>query len=219
MAYLDLWEIREEIVVFLRNSNIFTTTQRGVSTTTEEFDGDALETDFVLMNTPVRNVRSVTVGGVAQTLGTDYTVDYSTATVSFTSAPAGGTDNVDVQYDYGNTDKIFPDFPRTDLSITNFPRIGVDLIGVESEPGGFGNVVKNNIDFTVVVYGLSTKDISDYISSIRQSFISNYNSLSFVSPVYPLRVGPVLKFDTTKGKDKIVQQNADFRGYFIYEIN
>ena len=53
--------------------------------TTEYFVGDGTEDDFQLKVTP-NTVVSVTVNGVAQTSGTDYTV--STDTVTFTTAPA-----------------------------------------------------------------------------------------------------------------------------------
>ena len=53
--------------------------------TTEYFVGDGVEDDFQLKATP-NTVVSVTVNGVAQTSGTDYTV--STDTVTFTTAPA-----------------------------------------------------------------------------------------------------------------------------------
>ena len=53
--------------------------------TTEYFVGDGTEDDFQLKATP-NTVVSVTVNGVAQTSGTDYTV--STDTVTFTTAPA-----------------------------------------------------------------------------------------------------------------------------------
>jgi len=218
MSYLNLYNIREEIVVFLRNSDIFTTTVRGVTTVTEEFDGDDNATDFAVTQATIKNVRSVTVGGVAQSFGTDYTVNYSTKTVSFTTAPATGTDNVDIQYDYG-TDKIFPDFPRPDLTISSFPRIGVDLIGVSSEPGGFGNVNASDIDFMVVVYAATTKDISNYITTIRQKFIDAQKSFYYMNDVRPLRIGPIINNPTEKTKDKIEQQNIDFRSYLNYEIN
>jgi len=219
MAYINIYKVREELVVFLRNSDIFSVGTRGVTTTTEEFDGDDAETEFVLTNTPVRNVRSVTVEGASQSLGTDYTVDYSTSTITFSTAPTSGTDNVDIQYDYGDNDKIFPDFPRPDISISKFPRIGVDLIGIDSEPGGFGNVNKSNIEFTVVVYGLGSEAISGYINNIRQAFIASYNSFYYLKHVYPIRIGPMLKAPFERGQDKILQQNADFRSYFNYEIN
>lgn len=219
MAYINVTRIREELVVFLRNQNIFSISQRGVTTATETFDGDNSEVDFVVANASnIKNVRSVEVGGTPLVFGTDYTVNYTTGTVTCSVAPASGTDNVEIVYDYG-TDKIYPDFPRNDLSISSFPRIGVDLIGVDSEPGGFGNVNVSNIDFTVVVYEPKTEQLTGYIDSIREAFISERDNFYYIRQPFPLRHGPIIKNPTDKTKDKIFQQNIDFRSFHNYEIN
>lgn len=219
MAYINLWEVREELVVFLRNNDIFTTTLRGVTTTTEEFNGDGSTVDFTL--TPVvgsaRNVRSVTVGGTSKALGTDYTVNYNTGVVTFTSAPVSGTDNVDIQYDYGTGDKIFPDFPRDDLTITSFPRIGVDIISGSSAPTGFGNVHGTDLLISVVVQAASTKDISDYGKAIRTAIIGSRNDFYTLKVIIPESIGPIIK--SNNKSDKILQQNFDFTSKFNYEIN
>lgn len=218
MSYLNIYEIKEELVVFLRNSDVFTISQRGVLTTTEEFNGTGSETSFQVSQATIKNVRSVTVGGAIQTYKTDYDVDYTNNTVTFSTAPSSGTNNVDIQYDYG-TDKIYSDFPRNDLSINSFPRMAVDILGVETEPAGYGNANVSNVDITVVVYDKSTIDISNYITAIRTAFIDAQNTLGYVRLVKPLRVGPLLPSNFEKGKNKIMQQNTDFRSYFNYEIN
>ena len=219
MSTIDYFQMKQELVVFLRNQDVMTITSRGVTTVTEEFNGTGSKTDFVLAQSNLKNVRSVTVGGVAKTFGTDYTVDYTTYTVTFTTAPASGTNNVDIEYDYG-TDKIFPDFPKTTLSISNFPRISVDLISVDSVPGGFGNVLKNRITFTVVVYGVNKKDILDYLTSVRSAFISEWTSFYYLKHVIrPIATGPMIMMSLEKGKDKVMQQNIDFEVLFNYESN
>ena len=66
---------------------------------TELKSGDASTTAFTLSNTPViPGSQYIEVGGSAQTEGTDYTVAYDTGVVTFTSAPATGTDNIDIDY-------------------------------------------------------------------------------------------------------------------------
>ena len=77
MASLDLNEFTEEMTVFLRNQNIFSVSERGVTTQTDEFDGDTIEVDFQIDRINVKNVRSVSVGGTLQSFGTDYLVDYA----------------------------------------------------------------------------------------------------------------------------------------------
>jgi len=218
MTVINIKELKEELVVFLRNQDIFTISQRGVATVTEEFDGTGSQTDFVLTNTPVRNIRSVTVGGSAQSLGSDYTVNYTTATVTFLSAPANGTDNVDIQYDHGSTDKIFPDYPKTELSISSFPRIGFGIITMGTDPAGFGNVTSTRTSITIIVYDKKTSVIEDYITAIRTAIRNNYTGFYYLAPFVTVRnVGPVINSPRAQGKDKIFQQNIDIDGHFKYE--
>ena len=218
MAIIDEDNVVEELVVFLRNQNIFSTAQRGVTTITEELDGTGSQLAFVLSNTPVRNVRGVTVGGVSKSLGADYTVVYSTATINFVVAPGAGTDNVDIQYDYGSTDKIYPDWPRPDLALSSFPRIAVDILDIPSRPGGFGNVNESEINFTVVVYDSTTKTIRDYITTIRTAFINNYNDFYYLKIINPTGTGPVIS-PGDEFHQKILSQNIDFRSKFNLEVN
>ena len=204
---IDPYKMKEELVVFLRNQDIFTITQRGVATTTEEFNGNTILVDFTVSNSNMKNVRSVTVGGVAQTLGTDYTVDYSSYTITFTTAPGSGTNNVDIQYDYG-TDKIFGDLPKNTLKISNFPRIGVDLIGMDTAElgiGGSSNVT--NVTFSIYVYEAKTEDLDNYMKDIRTAIIANKKSFYYSPFTTPITLGPLLNF--IDGNNKIYQRNVD----------
>ena len=64
-----------------------------VSHATDVFSGDAAETDFTLSTSPASaTATDVFISGVRQRPTTDYTV--SGATLSFTSAPPTGTDNI-----------------------------------------------------------------------------------------------------------------------------
>ena len=66
--------------------------------TTELLDGDGNETEFVLE----RNAISikVKVGGAEKTPEEDYELDSLGRTLVFTTAPASGTDNISVEYEY-----------------------------------------------------------------------------------------------------------------------
>ena len=219
MAYIDLYKAREELVVFLRNKNILTTAQRGVTTKTDKFNGDGVTVDFSLtpLSGSVRNVRTVTVNSIMVSFGSGYKVNYSTGVVTLATAPAAGTDNVEIQYDYGTGDKIFPDFPRSDLTLSSFPRIGVDIISAETTPGGHGNVHITNILFSVIVQDDKTKTISDYGSAIRKAFITARNSFYYLGLVIPKSIGPLIL--SPNKSDKIMQQNFDFDSRFNFEIN
>lgn len=215
---INIYNVKEELTVFLRNSDILTTTQRGVTTTTEEFNGDNSEVDFVASNTPLRNVRSVTVGGVSQSYGSDYTVDYVNATITFTSAPATGVNNVDIEYDYGSSDKIFPDLPRDDIKISSVPRIGIDMIGMDTSELGIGGTSNiSNLSFSIVVYDTQGYQIEGYLDSIRTAIQAAKKSFYYIDFLTFATIGPLLVF--VNGKDKIYQRNIDvFAPYNIEEV-
>lgn len=218
MTNLNFNNIKKEIVMFLRNNDIFTILQRNVTTTTHEPILSSALT--VLINVSnIKNIRSITVGAVTLSYGFDYDYDimYNDSGViktkiTFTSAQTG---NCVITYDYG-TDKIFTDFPRPDLTLSSFPRIASDLISIASSPGGLGQVIQNEITFTVVVYDFKQEDIDDYISDLREKFIDNMITFYHIKGViYPLSTGPLLKSPT--GKDKILQKNQDFKCILNYE--
>ena len=217
-AGINVWQIKQEIAVFLRNANIFTIAQRGVTTQTDSntfTDADS----HTISRINVKNIRSIVVNGVTLTLS-DYSVSYGNGSdncvITFTNTQNGA---YTIRYDYG-TDKIFPDFPRPDLSLSSFPRIAVDLINVPSKPGGFGNVNESVINFTVIVYDPKTEDISNYLTVIRAAFLANQTIFKYLSNVVkPSNIGPVLKSPREEGKDKIFQQNHDFSSPFKYEVN
>jgi len=214
---IDLAEIEEELVVFLRNSDIFTTTQRGVTTRTDEFNGDGNTKTFTLTQTPVRNVRSVTVGGTAKSLGTEYSVNYSTAVVTFVDAPDVGVNNVDVQYDYGSTDKIYSDFPRVDLGIDSYPRIAAVITSAKTDELGVG-ADSNMTDFliTITTYDKKNTLVKDYIKAIRNKILINKKTFYYLKLLTPVAVNPMIN-EPARG-DKILQQSLDCRAPFNVEL-
>jgi len=216
MTTIDYYAIKQELVVFLRNQDVMTISERNVTTENYVFSPDGSNKEFTIVRSNLKNVRTVTADSVELTFGTDYTVDYATQKVTLTVAP---TTKLNMDYDYG-TDKIFPDFPKNTLKISNFPRISVDLISVDTVPGGFGNVLKNRITFTVVVYSGQKKELADYLTSVRSVFISEWTSFYYLKHVIrPIATGPVIKINYERGKDKIMSQNIDFEVLFNYEKN
>ena len=66
---------------------------------TETFDGDASTKSFVLNFIPIKDASYVVkVGGVTKTETTDYSVNKDTGVIVFVSAPAAGSDNIEVSY-------------------------------------------------------------------------------------------------------------------------
>lgn len=207
--------LKQELVVFLRNQDIFTTTLRGVTTTTHEETLDDAGT-ATIAKTNVKNIRSITVEGASLSFGTDYTVDYGDGTesclVTFTENQTG---DLVITYDYG-TDKIWPDFPRNDLSISSYPRIAVDLLNVSSDAFGVGgSQFISDINFTVVVYANNSDDIDTYINSIRSAFIDEAKNFYYLKFIKPTLMGPTLNDDQKKGE--IMSRNQDFTSMFNVE--
>lgn len=207
--------IKQELVVFLRNQDIFSTILRGVTTDThtETLAGDGSAT---ISRTNVKNVRSVEVDATPLVFGTDYTVDYGNgnenAVITFSSNQTG---DLEVSYDYG-TDKIYPDFPRDDLNIDSYPRIAVDILNVPSDAFGIGGEdFISDVTFTVVVYDDNGTDIDSYLSTIRSAFIDSAKDFFFLRFIKPILTGPMIS-DPEKTHE-IMQRNLDFTSMFNTE--
>lgn len=221
MTIFDQATVLEEVTVALRNADILTTTQRSV-TTTSATGTLSSATSLLINSSSVKNVRSVTVATVVLSFGSDYTVDYDyndagtyKCKITFSTAQSGA---YSVSYDYG-TDKIFYDYPRSDLKLSSFPRIAVGFIDVSSEVGGMGNVNLNRYDLSVVVYDSDPDAIRAYIKSIRTWVVNNQNSLYYLKVIKPVLVGPLVPSNFEKLYDKVFQQNLDFTSRFNLEKN
>jgi len=212
--------VKTELTYFLRNSDIFTITQRSVTTATATGTFTSATTHLISV-VNIKNIRSITVDSVALVYGKDYIydVDFLDTTIktkiTFTVAQTGA---YVITYDYGS-DKIFPDFPRPDLTISSLPRIGFDIINMPSKAAGFGNVNLTDINITIVVYDFDTDKIQDYITAIRTKIIEAQKTFYYMFIVRPTLIGPCVKSPREMGKDKVFQQNIDIIGEWNYEIN
>ncbi len=217
MAVINPNNIKQELVVFLRNQDIFTIAQRGVTTATHtETLSNAGSATITRVN--VKNIRSITVAAVSLAFGTDYTVNYGTGetgsncVVTFVANQTGA---IVITYDYGK-DKIWSDFPRDDLDINSYPRIGVDILSAPSDAFGIGgSQFISDINFTVIVYDDNADDIDGYIYSIRNKFISSAKSFYYLKFIKPTLTGPMIS-DPEK-KEEIMHRNQDFTSMFNVE--
>lgn len=208
-------EAIDELLVFLRNSDILTTTQRNVTTATETFSGTGSTTNFSFTNTSVKNVRSVTVNSVAQTNYVDYTINYVDGEIDFTSAPASGTDNVEVSLDHGS-DRIFDDWPRDDLSINSYPRVSLQLSPMSSTEGDTsGATTFSDALFSVTVFGVNKRSVISVVKSIRNAVINNKTGFTKINFLTVGSQGPMLPNENSK--TKILQKNIDLRAPIIIE--
>lgn len=73
----------------------------GTTVASETFSGDDATVEFTLANNYVIPYsETVTIGATEQTRNKDYTINYITGVITFTTAPATEVDNIDVAYSY-----------------------------------------------------------------------------------------------------------------------
>lgn len=208
---VNLQSIKSEQIVFLRNQNIFTVSQRGV--TTANATGTLAGTKTItIAKTNVKNIRSITVADVSKSLGTDYTVNYNHASGCVITFGSNQTGDYVVSHDYG-TDKLYPDFPRDDLTIGSYPRIAVDILNVSIDAFGIGgSQFISNVAFTVVVYDDNSDDIDGYIQAIKDAYVSNAKEFYYLKFVKPTLIGPTI--NSPGRSDEIMSKNIDLLGQF-----
>ena len=211
---MNIQYIKQEQVDFLRNQDIFTTTQRGVTTAnaTGTLSGTATIT---ISRTNVKNIRSITVGAVSKVLGTDWTVNYNHASGCVITFGSNQTGAYIVSHDYGS-DKIYPDFPRDDLRIESYPRIAIDILNISTDAFGIGgSQFISNVSFTIVVYDDNSDDLDGYIQAIKTAYITNAKLFYYLKFIKPTLVGPTI--NSLDKKDEIMSKNIDFLGMFEVE--
>jgi len=212
----DEKKMLEEFAFGLRNADIFSTSHRNVTTTTQVGVINGTSITIAVFN--VKNVRSVTIDGLPYVYGKDYDVEVDHASgcvLTFSSSQSG---NYEVEYDYGS-DVIFPDYARNDLSISSgFPRIGMGFLTNNTVPGGFGNVNQNTHTLSIVVYAKSPDLVMSIRRAVRTWVVHNQNGLYYSRLIKPLLSGPVMVADFVKFKDKMFQGNLDVISNFNLEV-
>lgn len=208
---MNIQSIKSEQVVFLRNNDIFTTTQRGV--TTANATGTLSGTKVITISrTNVKNIRSITVAAVNKYLGTDYTVDYNHASGCVITFGANQTGDYVVSHDYGS-DKIYPDFPRDDLTISSYPRIAVDILNVGIDAFGIGgDQFISNVAFTIVIYDNTSDAIDEYLQTIKDLYVTNAKSFYYLKFIKSTLIGPTI--NSPDKKNEIMSKNLDLLGMF-----
>lgn len=213
MTVFDVDSAVEELAFFLRNQDIFTITERGVTTSTDvgTFSSD---TTHLISDASIKNIRSIVVSSVTLAFGTDYTYDTNfddsgtkKTKITFTSAQSGA---FTITYDTG-TDKIFTDWPKNSLSISQFPRVAVFEISDRSETLGFGNqkiASQTEFLFSIVVFDPKTRAVREKTRTIRNAIVENQSSFFYMKIITPSASGDVRVADNTK--NEIFMKNQDF---------
>lgn len=214
MAKTNIFDIKKEILYFLRNNDIINISDRGVNT---EQDTGTFVTDstYTLAVTPtlIKNIRNINVGGTDLKYGRDYTLEASTGIITFTIAQTG---DYIIDYDVGTNDKIWPDYPQAFLKNKDFPRIGFDFISGTSNEFGIGaNITQSEYIMSITFYDKDQDDVENGISTIRNLLMDNKKNFHYIPFLTLTNMGPLLI--TPFGQNKILQRNQDFMIKFIFE--
>jgi len=207
MSQGEIPDIKQELLIHIRNADIISTSDRGVTTSTDTgtFSADSSHT-LATNPTLVKNVRSVVVATVTLSFGTDYTVNYNTGVISFTSPQTGA---YTIQYDQGSNDRIFPDFPQPYLKRGQFPRIAVDVLGGPSTPAGTGSTTAdyNNYTVSIVSYDSDQENVETMIAAIRRTIKDNKKDFYNFRYITPTTLSPILPVPF--GENKIMSRTQD----------
>lgn len=204
-----------ELLFLIRNSDIFTVTERNVTTRTDTATLTGATT-YLINRTDVKNIRTLTVGGNTKLIGRDFNIDtdyldsgVKKCQISFISSQTGA---LSVTYDYG-TDKIFTDYPRNELSLSSYPRIAIMNTSETVNPFGLGG--QSFIEDTIIsVYMFA--DNSDYLNShmetLKGIIETNAKSLYNSPWMYPIGKNANAKEDLRN--QEILVNNLDVRVRF-----
>jgi len=197
-----------------------------VTRTSSSYTASVGETSHTFTgNTPTRDFYSLTVDQTNKYYLRDYTMNWTTGALSWNTALTGG-ETVAYSIDWGSSDKIYPDLPRDDLTLTSFPRIGIEMLSVSTEPLGLGGTTHiSDITISIIVWvpvnqdsnvasgfgGLT--DLETTMENIRVAIRNNAKSFYTFKWITPLSRGPLIK-----GKNnKVLQMNQDFMIKFKVE--
>lgn len=214
MTKTSIFDIKKELLIFLRNSDIISISDRGVTTSTDTGTFTA-DTSYTVSTNPtlLKNIRSIVVGGITLKFGTEYSVNYKTGEITFIVSQTGA---YTIIYDQGSTDRIYPDYPQPFLKQKDFPRVALDIIsGVSNEFGIGAEITQSEYIMSITFYDKDHEDVEEAIALIRGLLMDNKKNFFYIPFLTVTNMGPLLV--SPFGQDKIVQRNQDFMVKFIFE--
>jgi len=195
---LNYNDIKYELLNTIRSGDIFTISERGVTTTTETFVGTT--GTYTLLHAPGRNIRCVINTTESETLkyGRDYipiftySADGSRMYIvsiqllySYTA-----TDEFSITYDYGSTEKIYPDWIQENLTIGSFPRLGFTFLKGNTEVIATDSVEATRFRMTFIIKAKSVDYVNDRLTALRQLFKNNQNTLHYSNILRVVNIEP-----------------------------
>jgi len=196
MSIISVIRIKEELLNLLRNSDVISTTVRGVTTDSETFNPTSTVSYLELSVTPVKNIRSVTKNSVALTYGKDYNLNlYGKSPalakrVDFTTDLVNG-DEVVIQYDYttstdtktGNLvgDRVYADLPQEFLTTSKYPRVGFQIDTIPGNPRDLQHkLTQKNFVFSFGVFAKNI-DLDTLYEAVDTVLFNNRKTLYYLN--------------------------------------
>lgn len=226
ISTINLQNVRDEICQFLRRNDVLTTTVRGITRTASSYAvGVGGETTHTFTgNIPTRDFRTLTVDGATMLFLRDYTMNWNTGALTW-NTPLTNGQAVVYSIDWGTGDKIYPDLPRDDINLQSFPRVGIELTSITTNPIGLGGMTHlSDMLITIHVWAPVNKsadtanygglqDLEETHRLIREAFRTGAKTFTSFTYITPSGVNPLFK-----GKnDKLLGQSADYRVKFRFE--
>jgi len=216
---MDPYKLKEELIIFFRKKLNDPLSRGTIKTNTQSGTGSKVK--FELPDDDVKFIDCIYVNGTLQTNYADYYVNYndsmqlSNPVVYFLSPPASGA-IVEIKYSYG-TSWIYPDTPRTDLSINSYPRVNVNFISMRTMEDGLGSLGNiTDILGSVAVWSSKQNELASIVKDARTLIMQNKKDFHYFKIIIPQSTGPVLT--PPNREDKVLQQNQDFEIKTILEI-
>jgi len=219
VTQLDIVALKDELNNYLRYKFRSYDTQSRITETTQLINGNGTDRTFSLTygaSLSYIAFDGVSVGGTPLLYGLDWLPIFRGANkgkITFTNIPAAGTNNISVKYGYTNTGKsnyCYPDYPRVDLGINQYPRLGfklfpaIKLLGASG--GGFSQV--SNILFSLKFVTVNTESIDEAATAVKniiEKDAKRFYNFAFISPT---SFRDFDMYDDTTGK--VVAKVIDF---------
>ena len=206
-----LSNLKTEILNFIRNGDFVSIEERNVKTTTITIPSNVV--DYVI-NDKIKNVRSVNDGTNELKFGKDYDVDLNTGVITFVNSPT--TTEMEVTYDYGDSDRIFSNYPQTFNRLEDFPHVAFEITNASMEQMEIGaENQRTSVDFTITYYGLNKDDVDDKAFRIREAIRENTKNFHYAPVVTPLTLGGIIPAPI--GETKLFYRTLELKGDFIIE--
>lgn len=219
---IDFYRLKEELIVFLRQK-LSDPKKRG-DIKTIALSGTGSKVKFALPDTNVKAIHHVLVGDVLKSNYTDYYVEYidkfqlSNPYVYFLTPPADGA-LVEMTYKHGSAQAewIYPDIPRPEISLDNYPRVSVRIVGIRTDEGGL-HADSNLTDVlgSVVAWSGKENELNGIIQEVRTLIMQNKKKFHYFKLIVPQGTGSMIS--SAGREEKILQLNQDFLIQYRLEV-